>query len=107
MMLSFFFVCTILFTHRVLSFSCSVPLNADETISGTHSCTDILIEGTLRISSNTHLTADRIEVATTGSLLVGTSSSPVSDVTIYLNHAMGYNHVTDSGTDTSSGQLMS
>ena len=46
-------------------------------------------------------------MATTGQLLVGTATNPVSDVTIYLNHNMGYNHVTESGSDTDDGQLMS
>ena len=67
----------------------------------------VLIEGTLRIQSNTYLSANRIEVATTGQLLVGTASDPVSDVSIYLSHQMGYNHVTGSGSDTDAGQLMS
>ena len=67
----------------------------------------MLIEGTLEIQSNTYLTADSITVASSGTLIVGTSSSPVSDVTIYLNHAMGYNHVTGTGTSTTSGKLTS
>ena len=93
--------------QEVLSFSCSVSSNDDLSITGSHSCGTVLIEGTLRIQSNTYLSANRIEVATTVQLLVGTASNPVSDVTIYLNHQMGYHHVTYSGSDTDAGQLMS
>ena len=97
-----------LFIDSCLSFSCSVGPIEDKSLNGgTYTCATILIEGTLRIQSNTHITADRIEVASTGKLIVGTSNSPVSNVVIYLNHAMGYNHLTDTGTPAASGQLMS
>eukprot|EP01084_Bolivina_argentea_P243509 408211_1 len=88
-------------------FSCTVGPTEDKTINGAVTCGTIMIEGTLRITSNTYLTADRIEVSSTGTLIIGTSLSPVTDITIYLNHNMGYNHVTESGTSTSSGQIMS
>ena len=90
-----------------LTFSCTsgtktIAEHEDFSMTGTHDCGTIMINGILRIQSNTYLSADRIEVATTGQLLVGTASNPVSDVTIYLKHEMA-------GADraTEDGQLMS
>ncbi len=104
-MSSLFFVAVLsaaLLCRNVSSFSFSVPLSESVSISGRHSCGSMVVEGTLRIESGTYLAADRIEVASTGSLIVGTASSPASDVTIFLQHAAGQKNV-----DTPYGKLLS
>ena len=98
------------------SFSCTVGTpttiseSDDVTISGDHSCGTIIIKGNLSIQSTTHLTADRIEVASTGALLVGTRTDPVRDVTIHLNHKMATDVTPDekgNRPNPPEGQLMS
>merc|ERR1719433_1632455 len=66
-------------------FLCTVTQDEDRSISGTQKCDDLVIEGTLHLDSNTHLSADHIDIRSTGSLLIGHISSSVTDVTITMN----------------------
>lgn len=59
------------------AFSCSAAEYEDLTITGTHSCDIVQIDGTLRIESASHLSADRIEVSSTGSLILDETSTVI------------------------------
>lgn len=54
---------------------------------GERVCPGVLsIAGTLRISSHTRLTADRVQVDSTGTLAIGTAATPAENVTLFLRH---------------------
>ena len=65
-------------------------------------CTkSITVDGTFIVESNTYIETETIYVTAHGSVQIGTEASPVSNVTIYLNHTNCESMVTD--TDREGG----